>query len=265
MPPPPEFEEGILVNFGTDETGFGLIEPAPLVEASAPSAPSASMSAQEEALLTQETEEAPVVRRVDPNVEIRRREQAEADRIRREALEAERIRRAAEEEERRRVEAEQQRQADITNRTRNALAGSRNAGSESGSEGTTGGAGNQGVLTGSLDSRARGEGGSGTGNSGTGSGSDGSAVSYDLGGRRSQGALPIPRYDSQTEGRVVVEISVDREGRVTQATAGFRGSTTLDEDLLKIARDAAMQARFASDPNAPATQRGTITYNFILR
>ncbi len=27
-PKPPEFEEGILVNFGTDETGLGEIEPS---------------------------------------------------------------------------------------------------------------------------------------------------------------------------------------------------------------------------------------------
>jgi hypothetical protein len=29
VPPPPELEEGILVNFGTDETGLGMIEPSP--------------------------------------------------------------------------------------------------------------------------------------------------------------------------------------------------------------------------------------------
>ncbi|MDQ1332008.1 MAG: colicin import rane protein, partial [Bacteroidota bacterium] len=28
VPPPPEPEEGILVNFGVDETGAGLIEPS---------------------------------------------------------------------------------------------------------------------------------------------------------------------------------------------------------------------------------------------
>ncbi|MCX6334642.1 MAG: energy transducer TonB, partial [Bacteroidia bacterium] len=27
--PPPETEEGILVNFGTDETGLGMISPSP--------------------------------------------------------------------------------------------------------------------------------------------------------------------------------------------------------------------------------------------
>ncbi len=29
LPAPPEMEEGILVNFGTDETGLGMIEPSP--------------------------------------------------------------------------------------------------------------------------------------------------------------------------------------------------------------------------------------------
>jgi TonB family protein len=255
IPPPPEFEEGILVNFGTDETGFGLIEPAPLVSTSytPPPAPRTASSI-EEPLLTQDTEEAPEVRRVDPDAERRRLEQAEANRIRQEqAREAERIRREQEELERQRL-AEQQRQSDITNRTRDALAGSRNAGANSTSEGVAGGAGNQGVLTGSLNSSVRGD-GSGAGNSG---------ISYSLEGRGSVG-LPLPRYDCQVAGRVVVEIRVDRDGRVTQANPGIRGSTELNECLVNAARDAAMAARFTPKPDAPAVQVGTITYNFVLR
>ena len=45
--------------------------------------------------------------------------------------------------------------------------------------------------------------------------------------------LPLPKYDYQGEGRVVVEVSVDRSGKVTQAVPGIKGSTTLDEYLLK--------------------------------
>ena len=42
VPPAPEPEEGILVNFGTDETGLGLIEPsAPaMIEETSPPIPS---------------------------------------------------------------------------------------------------------------------------------------------------------------------------------------------------------------------------------
>ncbi len=256
-PPPPEIEEGILVNFGTDETGSGLIEPSEMAmqEASSPPpAPSPVNVQDDEPLLTQDNEDAPEVKKVDPEAEKRRLEKIEADRRIREQLEAERKKRELEEAERRRIEAEQKRQADIMNRTRDALANSRNTGTSGTSEGDAGGTGNQGVPTGSVDSKVRGD-GSGLGDKG---------ISYDLQGRGFQ-SLPSPRYDYQEEGRVVVEVSVDRNGRVTQAVAGIKGSTTLDEYLLRVAREAAMQARFDPKPDAPAIQKGSITYNFILK
>jgi hypothetical protein len=163
--------------------------------------------------------------------------------------------RIASEAERKRIEAEQKQQADILNKTREALANSKNVGTTSTSEGEAGRKGNQGVQTGSVDSKNRGE-GSGLGNSGN--------ISYDLGGRGFQ-SLPKPNYDYQGEGKVVVEVSVDRSGKVIQAKPGFTGSTTLDEYLLKVAKEAALKARFEAKSNAPAVQKGTITYNFVLR
>lgn len=255
-PPPPEFEEGIIVNFGTDLTGSGLIEPsAPPVqeEAYVPQPQAVEPAPAEKALLTQNTEDAPEIKKVDPEAEKKRLEKIEADRIAREQIEAERKRKELEEAERKRIEAEQKRQADIMNRTRDALASSKNAGTTSTGEGTAGGAGNQGVPTGSVDSKERGD-GSGLGDKG---------ISYDLGGRGFQ-SLPVPKYDYQGEGRVVVEVSVDRNGRVTQAVPGVKGSTTLDEYLLRVAREAALQARFEPKADAPLTQKGTITYIFKL-
>jgi colicin import membrane protein len=268
-PPPPESEEGILVNFGTDETGLGMIEPSPPAiqeEASSPPVPTKSpVTAEEEPLLTQETEEAPEVKKVDPEAEKKRIEQLEAEKKLRAELEAEkkrraeleeaeRIRREQEEFERKRIEAEQKRQADIMNRTKDALEGSKNAGTTSTSEGVAGGAGNQGTPGGSVDSKNRGE-GSGLGTKG---------ISYDLAGRGVQ-KLPLPEYNYQGEGRVVVEVSVDRSGKVTQAVPGIRGSNTLDEYLLKVAKDAALKSQFDASPDAPLIQKGTITYNFILK
>jgi colicin import membrane protein len=256
-PKPPEIEEGIIVNFGTDETGMGMIEPSPppAQEEVSPPPPDAPARVQEdEPILTQNNEEAPEVKKVDPEAEKKRLEKLEADRKIREQLEIERKKRAEEEAERKRIEAEQKRQADIINRTRDALANSKNAGTTSRSEGETGGSGNQGVPTGAVDSQNRGE-GSGLGNQG---------ISYDLAGRGFQ-SLPAPKYDYQGEGRVVVEVSVDRSGKVTQATPGTKGSTTLDEYLLRVAREAALKARFDPKSDAPVIQKGTITYNFILR
>jgi colicin import membrane protein len=257
VPPPPEKEEGILVNFGTDETGLGIIEPStPAVQeqSSPPAASAAKVKTEEDPLLTQNTEEAPEVKKVDPEAVKRKLEKMEVAKKLREQKEAERIIKVQEDIERKKIEAEQQRQTDIMNRTKNALANSKNAGTNSTSEGIAGETGNQGDPNGSVNSKVRGA-GSGTGDKG---------ISYDLQGRGFQ-KLPPPKYDYQGEGRVVVEVSVDRQGKVIQAVPGTKGSTTLDEYLLKVAKDAAMEAQFEVKPNAPAIQKGTITYNFILK
>jgi colicin import membrane protein len=257
VPPPPEMEEGILVNFGTDETGLGMIEPSPpaVKEETSPPVPSITkVKAEEDPLLTQNTEEAPEVKKVDPEAEKKKKEKIETDRKIKEQLENERILREQAAIEKKRVEAEQQRQADIMNRTKNALANSKNAGTNSLGEGVAAGPGNQGVPSGSVNSKVRGD-GIGTGDKG---------ISFDLQGRGFQ-VLPSPRYDYQGEGRVVVEVSVDREGKVIQAIPGTKGSTTLDEYLLKVAKEAALAARFETKTDGPAVQKGTITYNFILK
>ncbi len=256
-PKPPEVEEGILVNFGTTETGLGMIEPSPppAQEDAVPPPPKPAPKVQaDEPLLTQNNEEAPEVKKVDPEAEKKRLEKIEADRKIREQIEAERKKKELEEIERKRIEAEQKRQSDIMNKTRDALANSKNSGTNSKSEGEAGGAGNQGKPTGSVDSKNRGEGG-GLGNSGS--------VSYDLGGRGSQ-SLPKPDYKYQEEGKVVVDISVDRAGKVTQAIPGTKGSTTLDEYLLKLAKEAALKARFDPKADAPVVQKGKIIYIFKL-
>jgi colicin import membrane protein len=280
-PPAPDSEEGILVNFGTSETGIGDIEPSPPAfkeESSAPPVkelasppPAASkpvIKTTEDPLLSQNNEEAPVVKKtppvikkVDPEAAKKRLEKIEADRKLNEQMEAERARVREEEAEKRRIASEQKRESDIMNRTKNALANSQNRGTSSTGEGVAGGPGNQGDPNGSINSKVRGT-GSGTGTQGTGTGNKG--ISYNLQGRGFQ-ALPSPRYDYQGEGRVVVEVSVDRSGKVVQATTGFKGSNTLDEYLLRVAKEAAMGARFEVKQDAPAIQKGTITYNFILK
>jgi colicin import membrane protein len=281
-PPPPESEEGILVNFGTGETGLGDIEPSPPAfkeESTAPpvkeikvtppaTAHKQAAKSKEDPLLSDNSDENPVVKKPDPDAARKKLEKIEADKKlkeQKEQLEAERIARKAEEDEKKRIAAEQQRESDIKNRTKNALANSQNRGTSSTGEGIAGGAGNQGDPNGSIDSKVRGSGsGLGTKGTGTGSGNGNKSVSYDLGGR-GFAALPQPKYDYQGEGRVVVEVSVDRSGKVVQATPGTKGSTTLDEYLLKVAKEAAMEARFETKADAPVIQKGTITYNFKLK
>jgi TonB family protein len=90
-------------------------------------------------------------------------------------------------------------------------------------------------------------------------------VTASLSGRSVVGELPIPSYKSQNQGRVLVEVTVDQNGVVTKASAQAKGSTVQDAALWKAAEEAALKARFNVKRDAPVFQKGTITYNFILK
>jgi TonB family protein len=148
------------------------------------------------------------------------------------------------------------------------------------SDGTTGKPGNQGREDGNKGSGNYGGTGTGQGTgdgsgkgsgSGTGEGSGigggkgggvGNGISYDLGTRQARN-IPKPAYNSDETGKVVVSIKVNREGRVTYASAGAKGTTITELSLRQQAENAARKAVFAADPNAPDEQRGTITYVFM--
>ena len=112
--------------------------------------------------------------------------------------------------------------------------------------------GNQGSIEGDINSNKY-EGG--------GIGVDGEA--YQLLGRSvSFKAKPI--YKVQLEGKVVVDITVDQLGNVVNAIAGVKGSTTLNNELLKRAKEAALKTKFSAKESAPTRQQGKIIYNFRL-
>ncbi len=83
-------------------------------------------------------------------------------------------------------------------------------------------------------------------------------------GRSVDGTLPRPSYPVQKSGTVVVEIWVDQYGTVQKAVAGAEGTTVTDKDLWQAARKAALGAHFNMSAEAPAMQKGTITYIFKL-
>jgi outer membrane biosynthesis protein TonB len=146
-------------------------------------------------------------------------------------------------------------------------------------DGTTGKPGNQGREDGKATSGNYGGTGSGTGKgdgtgtgsgsgsgsgSGTGSGTGGgtgSGISYDLGTRQAR-SLQKPFYNSPEQGKIVVSIKVNKQGKVTYASAGAKGTTISEIGLRQQAENAARKTVFAADENAPDEQRGTITYNF---
>jgi colicin import membrane protein len=119
----------------------------------------------------------------------------------------------------------------------------------SGSEGVSSGTGNQGAVTGSENATDRSLYG-GTG-----------GTTFNLEGRNFV-SLPKPDISTQKEGKVVVEIKVDRAGNVVNATPGVKGSTTLESSLLNAAKRAALSSKFDSKTDAAYMQTGTITYIF---
>ena len=97
---------------------------------------------------------------------------------------------------------------------------------------------------------------------GTGSGNGGVALS--LRSRRFVN-LPSIKDEGQKSGKIVVEIRVDKNGVVTSAKAGGRGTTLTDPILWDKCENAALGSRFNTLESAPDTQVGTIVFNFKVK
>lgn len=92
----------------------------------------------------------------------------------------------------------------------------------------------------------------------------GSYGTWDLGGRDLLGELPRPAYEGiQDEGRVVVTITVDPEGKVVDTRINNRTNTT-NLQLRNAAEQAARKTRFNAI-GGENNQTGTITYYFKLK
>lgn len=77
-------------------------------------------------------------------------------------------------------------------------------------------------------------------------------------------SLPRPKFPGDDEGTVVVKITVDKNGRVTSAEPGARGTTIMNQKFWNEAKQAALKAKFNTSESAPAFQQGTISYRFVL-
>lgn len=109
--------------------------------------------------------------------------------------------------------------------------------------------------------------GNGTGNgSGTGPGNgsgSGGGSGYSLGNRKALNK-PQPEYTCQEQGRVAVQVTVDRNGNTISVTAGVQGTTNTAKCLLDQAKIAAQNTKWQADSNAPEKQVGKIIYTFSL-
>jgi outer membrane biosynthesis protein TonB len=160
-------------------------------------------------------------------------------------------------------------------------------GNKKGGDGNSSTSGNQGRANGDINSSGySGTGGSGggtgggngTGNgtgtgAGSGSGSGGGSGSgngkgvgsgYSLTGRKAL-SIPKPAYNCDEEGTVVVQITVDKNGRTIDAKPGYRGTTNTAACLASQAKSAALNSKWDARSNGEENQVGTITYNFSIR
>ena len=237
-------EEGILINFGDYETGAGDTEPRitePVkqqpVREQEKSAEEAVPTPSEDGAITQDFEEAPAVK------EQGKKEEEKTEEVKKET------------EEKTQEEQTEKKEEEVREINQQALFTGRNKDNDQNtSEGITEGEGNQGSKTGSTESDNYSDLNS-SGNNG---------IDYSLKGRNPE-SLPKPEYNYQIEGKVVVEITVDKYGNVTDANPGVRGSTTMEGPLLAAAKKAALKAKFNRKLDAAAYQKGTITYYFRLQ
>ena len=284
FPDPPPEEEGILVNFGTDEFGLGDFEPMgddqqagnpdeevtrsqdpveeeveeyvePVEETREAYTPPDPVEVDQ----TQDVEETKVIEKPKPTAEeLERQRQQELERQRqqeleRERIEQERIEREAREEQER-IERERQAQAERLNNLGRDAFGNQGVGETDGSEGITEGDGNQGDPNGSPDAD----------NYGTGGGL-GDGISFGgLGSRRARGSLPKPNMDGcdvTQKIEVKVEVQVDRNGNVISAIV--TSSTYQNKCIWDMVVEAARQSKFSVDQSANYRQTGWIRYTIV--
>jgi len=129
-----------------------------------------------------------------------------------------------------------------------------NKGSGSGGQGASDTPGDAGGANGSPT-------GNGQGN-GTGS-YKGDGWSVDLAGRTIK-RKPVINDKPSVAGKVVMDIWVDPDGKVTRTSQNTGKSTTLDQTLVTIARRAALESSFYPDPKAAGEKKGTMTFVFVL-
>jgi protein TonB len=222
---PPPAEEGISINFGFSEEGFGEVEPESteeLTEIVEEEIIEQQIESTEE-IVTQSLLETPVVEKTEKKKKVIKKEEPKEEVI-------------------------EEKKPEVNKKA--LYPGSKKT--KTSSEGDKKGDGNQGSIDGDPNSEVY-EGG-GIGKNGT---------AYQLGGRKVEyKAKPI--YNLQIEGKVVVIITVDRLGNVINAIPGAKGSTTLNKQLLKRAKTAALKTKFDPKQTAPTNQQGTIVYLFSL-
>lgn len=119
-----------------------------------------------------------------------------------------------------------------------------------GSQGQNAGTGNQGKPNGTPTSNNY-------------DGNGGGGTNFRLTGRTPV-SLPRPGYNTNQQGKIVIDIWVNQQGQVVRVDGPAQGSTIVNGAMVEQAKQAARKARFNADPKALEEQKGSITYIFTL-
>lgn len=120
-------------------------------------------------------------------------------------------------------------------------------------DGTGNTPGNQGKPTGSTLTNNY---------NGTGSGNGGNLLGMP---QRNFISKPSPGNPNHRVGKVVVDIRVDKNGNVTYAFGGGRGTTITDQDLIDRCEEAVKNSKLNALDNAPDLQMGAVVFVFKVQ
>lgn len=220
-------EEGVEVNLGSSDMGLGEEQPDKPAMVSSYTPPPAAVVKTEEEVVTQDTEDAPAMEEVKEKI------------VDKKPVE--------------KVEKKEVKKEEPVVNPAAMYKGKNKENTQAANQGIAGGEGDQGAPGGSKDATQY------LGKGGFGDGPD-----WSLAGRIPK-YLPKPSSTFTENGTVAVQITVDKYGKVVKAVAVDKGSNTTNSQLRKLAEEAAMKAIFNAKPDAAEMQRGTITYNFIIK
>ena len=226
MDPPPE--NGIAVNFGTSDVGQGDIQPTKPIESAPQTSQAQPETTQDEEILTNDSDSPVVIQPKKTTPKPIKPTETKPE-----------------------VKPNPKPSQQTNNALSSILNGPKSEGEANGGHGNDGLPGDKGNPNGSIYANSFYESGSG----------NGSGSGYGLGGRRLSSPGQKVEQCGNESGRVVVQITVNKNGSVIK-TQYSKGTTNTTPCVLEAAYKTARAYKWQPDTNAPDTQIGFVVVNF---
>jgi hypothetical protein len=247
-PDPPLDQQGIEVNLGTDETGFGTDQPLlpgdPAPETASAPPQSTANDAAEDNIEDDPASDVPVTKTEKPKTIVKQ----PTEQVKKTVAVTKPVTNP--------TPAPLKPKAVFNGKTAPNSNGNGGNGADSyykgSNQGIAGGKGDQGKPGGNPNSDSY---------TGNGRGNGGIRISSGLGGRR---ITSIPNFedDFNENAKVAVDVVVDASGRVISATINPRGTTTTNANIRAIAKRKAISLKFNAGSDE---QNGTLIFDFKLK